>query len=626
MFVPITMREALSGYGGFEDRNNYWVYAFGRLAPGASVAQAREALDAIYRPIITDVETPLQRGVTDDYLKRFRDKHLGLEAGPRGQSDVQENASTPLLMLFAVTAIVLLIACINVANLLVARAAARSMEMAVRLSLGASRRQLLTQLLTEAFLLSAAAGAASILVARWTLSLVVRFLPPEATSSMEFAIDRPAMLFAAVVSLATGLLFGLVPAIHATRPELLSVIKANTGQPSGARGAARFRSVMVTAQIALSMALLATAGLFIRSLANTARVDLGLQPDHVVTFRLSPGLNGYSNGRSRTLFHRVEEELQALPSVADVAAARVPVLAGSNWGTNVRVQGYSDDPSLDHNARYNQVGPGFLRTLGMELLAGREFTAADEAGAPKVALVTEAFAKQFGLGRDAVGKLMSTGGKELDIQIVGLVKDAKYSDVKRAPPPVFMLPYRQDTTIGSMVFYARTEGKPEGPMRDIPALVARLDPNLPVADFLTLPQQIKDNVFLDRMIGTFAAAFAGLATLLAAVGLYGVLAYTVAQRTREIGVRMALGADRARVRALVLRQVGRMILIGAGIGHPRRHRDRQGGTVDALRGVRRRPARAGGRRLRPRDRGAGSGLLPARRAARVHPMEALRYE
>lgn len=628
VFVPISMREVLSGFAGFDNRNAYWVYLFGRLAPGVTVDQAREALDAIYRPIITDVEAPLQKGVSDDYLQRFRAKHLGLEPGPRGQSSIQREATTPLLMLFAVTAIVLLIACINVANLLVARAATRSLEMAVRLSLGATRRQLLGQLLAEAVLLSAAAGAASLLVARWTLALVVRFLPPDASSAMDFAINGQAMAFAALVSLATGLLFGLVPAIHSTRPELLSVIKANAGQPSGARGAARFRTGLVTAQVALSMALLATAGLFIRSLANTARVDLGLEPDQVVTFRVAPALNGYSNARSATLFRRMDEELRALPGVADVAAARVPVLAGSNWGTNVRVEGFSEDPSLDHNANYNEVGPGYLRTLGMRLLAGREFTAADEIGGPKVAMVTEAFAKKFNLGRDAVGKRMALGGgdRDLDVQIVGLVRDAKYSEVKDAPPPVFLLPYRQDTTIGSLSFYVRSRGSPAALLRDLPAVVRRLDPNLPIADLITLPQQIKDNVFLDRMISSFSSAFAALATLLAAIGLYGVLAYAVAQRTREIGVRMALGADQARVRALILKQVGRMTIVGGvigvagaiGIGRAARSLLFEVTGTDPLALV--------GAALVLALVAFGAGYIPARRAARVHPMEALRYE
>jgi predicted permease len=628
VFVPLSMRAAVRAGDAddFEDRRVYWAYLFGRLRPGITAAAARDGLNALYRPIITDVEAPLQTGMSEATMAQFRAREIELRPGARGQSTVGREASTPLRLLFAVTLIVLLIACLNVANLLVARAAERAHEMAVRLSLGARRRQLLGQLLTEAVLLAAVAGAASLLVARWTLALVTGFLPPDAAGSITFVIDGPALRFAGAASLATALLFGLAPALHATRPELLSVIKSGADRASSGRGAARFRLGLVTAQIALSMTLLATAGLFIRSLARASRVDLGLEPASVVTFRLAPVLNGYGPAQSRNLFQRVEEELRALPGVTDVAASRVPVLAGSNWITSVTVEGFERDPDAAPTARYSQVGPGYLRTLGIPLLAGREFTAADDAGAPRVALVNEAFARQFNLGRDAVGRRLGAGPGEPDIEIVGLVRDARYSEVKDAPPAVFLLPYRQDTTIGAMSFYVRARGAPEGLLREIPAVVRRLDPNLPVARLLTLPEQIHDNLFLDRLIGTVATAFAGLATLLAAVGLYAVLAYSVAQRTREIGVRMALGADAGRVRGLVLRQVGLLTLTGGLIG--------LGAAVALARAARsllfgvtgHDPLALGGAALALAAVAFGAGYLPARRASRVDPMASLRSE
>jgi len=628
VFAPITMRGFSRRFTAYDDRRSYWAYLFARLKPGVSIEQARAAMATPYRTILNDVEAPLQKGMSDQTLARFKTKPILIEPGSRGQSSVSREARAPLTLLLGVTAFVLLIACANIANLLLARGAARSAEMAVRLSIGAGRGQLIGQLLGESCLLAVFGGIGGVIVAQWTMNLMAAMLPTEATDTVTLKVDPAVMVFAGALAIGTGLLFGLFPALHSTRPDLVSALKGQSGQPSGARSAARFRTSLATAQVALSMALLVSAGLFTRSLFNVSRVDLGLKADNVILFRISPELNGYKPEQSRQLFERVEDELSALPGVAGVTSSTVPLLSGNNWGTGVSVEGFKAGPDTDIGSRTNEVGPAYFSTLGVPLLAGRDFTRADGLTAPKVAIVNEAFAKKFNLGRNVLGKRMGNDGRNspLTMEIVGLMRDAKYSQVKDTIPPLFFAPYRQDERIGSINFYVRTAGNPEPFMVNIPKAIARLDANLPVERLRTLPQQVRDNVFLDRFISVLSAAFASLATLLAAVGLYGVLAYTVSQRTREIGLRMALGAAPGRVRAMVLGQVGVMVLIGGAIG------------LAAAVGLGR-LAQSLLFQLQGSDPlvlaaaavsltlvALAAGFIPAHRASQVDPMSALRYE
>ena len=629
VFVPVTMRGVMSpGFNGFENRRQYWAYVFGRLKPGVSIEQATVAINGPYRAIINDVEAPLQKGMSEQTMARFKAKTITMEAGARGQSSLDNEARAPLLILLVVTGTVLLIACANIANLLLARGAGRAAEMAVRLSLGASRRQLVTQLLTESVLLAAFGAVAGLLVAKWTLDLIASILPPDASSLIAFALSPTMIAFAGAAALGTGLAFGLFPALHSTRADLAATLKNQAGQPGGAKAARRFRTTLATVQIAMSMALLVPAGLFAKSLYNVSRVDLGLKTDHMVLFALAPELNSYTTERTRQLFERIEDELAALPGVTSVVATIVPVLAGDNWGNSLVVEGFEAGPDTNTNASFNGVGPGYFKTMGIALMAGREFTRADAFGAPRVAIVNQAFVKKFNLGLNAVGKHFGQGGNpgKLSIEIVGIAQDAKYSEVKQTVPPQYFLPYRQEERLGYGYFYVRTAVPPEQMLATVPVVMRKLDASLPLGDIKTMDVQVRENVAQDRLISTLSLAFALLATVLAAVGLYGVLAYTVAQRTREFGLRMALGADGGRVRGMVMGQVARMAVIGGVIG------------LAAAIGVGR-LAKSLLFEMEGHDPvvliaatialgivAMGAGFLPALRASKIDPMNALRYE
>jgi predicted permease len=635
IFVPLTMAALMmpglrnphagGAWNGFDDRRDHWLYLFARLEPGFSLEAAERTINIPFAAIINDVEFPAQRsGLGIAARERFKQRRLLLEPGGQGQRPERGELRGMFLLLFCITGIVVLIACANIANLLLARAASRERDITVRLSLGAGRARLVGQMLTESVLLAAAGGLAGLTVARWTIDGLAALVPEQANAMLRFELDSKVLLFTIVLSAGMALLFGLYPALLTTRRDLATALKGGTAL---SRSASRFRTSLATAQVALSMALLITAGLFARSLVNVSRVELGMKVAGVTTFRLAPEQNGYSSDRADHFFDQVKQAVMALPGVTAVGTSTIPVLAGVAAGNNVTVEGFVADPDTNTSSYSARIGPDYFQALGIPLLAGREFTPADIAGAPKVAIVNEAFARKFNLGRMPIGKRMRPGvGPPPDIEIVGLVKDARYSQPKDTPPPQFFLPYRQGGGAGTLNFYVRSIGPAEQILSTLRAVLTQIDPLIPVENLRPLADQIGDTTTLDRLIRTLSSGFALLATLIAAIGVYGVLAYDLAQRTRELGLRIALGASIARVWRMVFGQLARITIVGAVLG-----------AIVAL---------ALGRIAQsllfevPGYDGAvivaaavgvalialGAGAIPARRAARVDPMQALRCD
>src|ERR1035437_1315036 len=550
VYVPLVFKPLLTpNWNGTDRWSDYWLYLIARPQRGFPRAKAEAALNSVYAGLV-EQQTRMPEFYYRKQLDRFLHARLTFKDGSHGQSSMREQTRTPLITLMCATVLVLLIAMANAANLLLARSAERRREMAIRAAMGAGRGELMGQMLTEA----------KLLVAELAGETPIHFLGAQ--------LEWPVLLFGLGLSVVTGLLFGLYPAWEAARSSSAVTLKNESGQSSGTAASARVRKVLVCAQVMVSAVLLIPTGLFLKSLVNLMRVDLGMKTENVIGFSVSPALNGYKQAQTHALFERIESEMAAIPGVRGVAAALVPLIAGNNWGHDIRIVG-ANETQADNNSRFNEVGPGFFGKMGIPLLAGREFTESDSAAGPKVAVVNETFVKRFLDGRNPLGIQFSGGGGPTpDITIVGLVKDSHCSSVKDAAPPLYYRPWRQDKQIDGLHFYVRTALPEKQMVPQIRRVMASLDRDLPLEDLRTLEEQIKLNVRTDRIVLQLAAVFAGLATALAMLGLYGVMAHSVTRRTREIGIRMALGAEPGRIRGMVMRELLWILIAGLATGVP----------------------------------------------------------
>ena len=632
VFVPLTMKAAMTPtFDGLQDPRYAWLIIAGRLKPGVSVAQAEAGLNVVYRQRNEQEIKEMPIAVSERFRQRFVSKHLSLLPGGKGVSDLRRQFSMPILVLMGMVGLVLLIACANVANLLLARGAARQKEVAIRLALGAGRGAIVRQRLVESLLLAVGGGVLGLGVAWWSGSLLLKMLPFDAAArTLSAEPDARMTLFALGASLVTALLFGLAPALQSTRPQLAPTLKDETGTLAGGAGHARFRKGLVVAQVGLSVLLLAGAGLFARSLYNLQSLNPGFQPDHLLGFSLDPTLGGYSAERTIALYERLQQEIGALPGVRSASLSQQPLLADDQWMRTTEVEGYQAKQGEDMNPDYDNVGPGYFATMGIPLLLGRTFTDADRAGAPKVAVVNEAFVRYFFGTRNPIGRHIGFGGRNapLDIEIVGVVQDSKTvalrDRIDRTVYTPFMQASAEDT--GQMTFYVRTAGDPLSLASSLRAVVRRVDPDMPVFDMKTMSAQVAESLFAERMVAALSIVFGFLATLLAAIGPYGVMSYSVARRTREIGIRMALGAERGTVLWLVLREVALLVVLGVAIGLPvalalgRLVRSQLFGLSATD------PWTMAGAAMVLAVIALVAGYLPARRATRIDPILALRYE
>jgi predicted permease len=640
LFVPLMMKAQVTPtWNDLDNRRSRWVSVVGRLEPGLSLEQAKAALDVRYRQILQhELEAvPEFAAQSARFKERYAAKTLTLHPAGRGLSEVRSDLTLPLAALMTMVGLVLLIACANVANLLLARAAARQKEIGLRVALGASRGRLVLQMLTESLVLAVLGGVTGLVLSGWVASALVAALPfEELARTLHTTPDVRVVAFTLTVSLLTAVLFGMAPALQGTRLDVNRTLRQEAGSLSGGAGHARARKLLVVAQVALSMLLVAGAGLFARSLYNLRHLDPGFDTERLVTFAANAALAGYDQPRVKRFYTDLEAELRRVPGVGAVGFAAEPLLADSVSSRTVQVQGYTTKPDEDMNPQTNEVNAGYFAAMGLPLVAGREFTERDADGAPPVAVVNETFARYyFGGAGQAVGRRF--GFRVLNdpgaIEIVGVVKDALYDDMRQgataenATPRFVYTPYAQSRELGELTGYVRV-GRELGSEAGeaIRQAVRRVDAAVPIHQVRTMDEQLDRALFTERMLALLSAAFGVLATLLAAIGLYGVMAYTVARRTREIGIRIALGAERRQVLGLVLREVALLTALGIGLGVP--------GALGLSQLVK---AQLYG--LSPTDPwsmaaaaailaavGLAAGYAPARRAARTQPLIALRSE
>lgn len=644
--VPVLMKEAMVpewAWMHLADRRTRWVQVFARLKPGYTIESAKAPLQGLFRQI-REYETTLP--AAKDWSKYDRDRFLEgtlqIEKAATGYSDLRNDFSKPLIVLMCMVGLVLLIACANVANLLIARAFARQKEIAVRLSIGATRWQLVRQLLIESLVLSAIGAVAGVALAVVMTRVLLAMVPAEGTPILiQPDPDWRILLFTLGLTLLTSLLFGMVPALRASRPDLAPTLKDSVGSIAGSGGSVSLKKSLVAAQVALSFLLLFGAGLFLRSLHNLQQKETGFSDiDNLVSFRLSPALSGYNAVRAEDLYRRLLEQLRSTPGVKSAGHAAVGVLAGDEWDSAISVEGHKASDGEDMQAFMNAISPGYFQTMGIPLHEGRDFDQRDKLQRspaqadkddldfvlPKAAIVNRAFADHYFPGQNAVGRHIGMGGgpnTRLDIEIVGVVGNTLYEGPRQGNHRQVYVPAWGKN---SATFYVRTLMDSRTAHALLRNQVKSLDPAIPVYGMKTLAAQLDETLLTERLIALLSAGFGLLATILAAIGVYGVMAFAVARRKKEMGIRLALGAQPGWVLWAIMREVFILLAIGLVVGVPSALA--LGKLVSTqLYGVEPRdPWTAGVSILVLVTVAAVAGLVPARRASRIDPVLALRYE
>jgi predicted permease len=627
IFVPLTMqpllvpREQRTESGGTSLLNNpqsWWVLIMARLRPDVPEARAQAALDLVLR----------QKAMADLPRAKGMDQlHLRLQPGDRGLDYLKSGFAKSLYVLFALAGLVLLLACVNLANLLLARAATRQREMSTRLALGAGRMHILRQVLTESLLLSLMGGVAGLMLGYLGRNIIPRLLAtPSQPAVTQVDFDWRVLAFSAGLSLATGILFGIVPAWQATRSDGNTAL---TDASQTTAGGPRFwlGKSLVIFQVGLSTILLIGAGLFVRTLANLNHTPLGFRADHILLFRLNPPRSRYSDAQMMTLYQQLEEKLAAIPGVRSVSMSNIAIIGDGHSGSTFHVSGRPVETEAVR-VQTNRVGANFFQTMGIPILQGRGFNVHDTAASPNVAVVNRALAKQFFPNENPVGQTFEADADDAKgpVEIVGIAADTRYADLRGETPPTFYLSYRQTPELGRMVVEIHTETDPGSILSQVRTVVASMDRDLPLINVRSMKEQIQATMSGERIFAQLTSGFGILALVLACIGIYGIMAYTVARRTSEIGIRMALGAQAENVLRMVLREASWMALVGVTLG--------LGGALWLARFL---SAMLYG--LAPWDpvtlTTAAALLLivallaafgPARRASRVDPIRALRHQ
>jgi predicted permease len=629
VFVPITAKAIVTPrWQDLEDRRSAWVTLTGRLKAGVSLQQAQASVDPLWHALRADEFKTFER--KERWKKSFLDEsHLQLLDGARGFSPLRDQIAVPLMVLMGMVGLLVLMACVNISSLLMVRSAGRAREISVRYAMGAGRWQIVRQLLIEGVVLGLLGGALGVLLAPAVSQTLLQRLLSGSTGELCFsaAPDVRVLVFAFVLAVLVSLAFSLAPALHFFRPDLMASLKQQTGTATGEK--LRFRQILVGAQIALSLLLLIGAGLFVRTLRNLETVDLGFTPDHLLGFSINPRLAGYQPDQVNALNRRVLDTLANLPGVRSVSATDDPDLYGDNTSGSIKIVGYTASDAENMQAELPWITPQYFTTMQVPLLAGRVFDDTDFLGAQNVAVVNASFAGHFfGSPQAALGRTISRGTKEetSDYLIVGVVGDTKHSGVRA---PVDRTVYRalyQSTEPNFVTFIVRTTQSPEATQSSIRVAMQQLDSKIALGHIRTMDELVADNLSSERIIALLSISFGVLAALLAAIGIYGVLAYSTAQRTREIGIRMALGAQRMGVVRLILSDVLRMAVIAVAVTLP----------LSFLLARMIRSQLYGVNSFDWFSLGAGvfvvalvvllSAMLPARQAASIEPMKALRTE